>query len=79
MAVMMHDMKKVYWGNNGMATLPENKHLRLRFDVDPLSCVITLADVLQDFERPCAGGLRSQAEDPGVPESVPDSTFESLR
>jgi len=52
MAVMMHDMKKVYWGKNGTATMPENKHLRLRMDVDPLSCIVTLADVLQDFERP---------------------------
>jgi len=52
MAVMMHDMKKVYWGKDGTAGLPENKHLQLRFEVDPLSCVATLADVLQDFERP---------------------------
>jgi hypothetical protein len=52
MAVMMHDMKDVYWGNNGTTTFPENKHLRLQLEVDPLSCIVTLADVLQDFERP---------------------------
>ena len=54
MAVMMHDMKKVYWGRGGTSTSPENKHLQLKFDVDPLSCVVALADVLQDFERPNA-------------------------
>lgn len=54
MAIMMHDMKKVYWGKGETSTPPENKHLQLRFDVDPLSCVIALADVLQDFERPNA-------------------------
>ena len=52
MAVMMHDMKAVYWGKGGTSTPPENKHLQLRFDVDPLSCIVALADVLQDFERP---------------------------
>jgi hypothetical protein len=52
MAVMMHDMKKVYWGKDGTASLPEHKHLQLQFEVDPLSCVVTLADVIQDFERP---------------------------
>jgi hypothetical protein len=52
MAVMMHDMKKVYWGREETTTPPENKHLQLQFEADPLSCVVTLADVLQDFNRP---------------------------
>ena len=43
-------------------TPPENKHLQLRFDVDPLSCVVTLADVLQDFQRPTVE-FHSQSED----------------
>lgn len=63
MAVMMHDMKDVYWGRNGTAKLPENKHLQLRFDVDPLSCVVTLADVLQDFERPSVEFRASSVEE----------------
>lgn len=52
MAIMMHDMKNVYWGGDGTATPPENSHLRLRLEVDPLSCLLTLADLIQDFERP---------------------------
>lgn len=51
LGIMMHDMKGIYWGN-GKNTQPENSFLRLSFDKDPLSCIIALADVLQDFERP---------------------------
>lgn len=53
MAIMMHDMSKIYWGND-TATPPSNPHMRLKFNVDPLSCVVTLADVLQEFSRPVA-------------------------
>jgi len=52
MAVLMHDMNSVYWGQDGTSTLPENRHLRLKFNIDPLSCIVTLADLMQDFERP---------------------------
>lgn len=52
-AIMMHDMAKVYWGegfkNNGM---PENPSLRLRFEKDPLSAIVALADVIEEFDRP---------------------------
>lgn len=51
MAIMMHDMTKIYWGNG---TSPENPHLQLKFDTDPLSCVIALADIIEDFSRPQA-------------------------
>lgn len=51
MAIMMHDMKKIYKGKSGSSS-PENKFMRLSFELDPLSCIITLADILQDFERP---------------------------
>ena len=51
MAIMMHDMCKIYWGDK-TSTPPDNVHMRLHFDTDPLSCVLTLADVLQDFSRP---------------------------
>lgn len=51
-AILMHDMcGAIYWGNseNGV---PERPFLRLSFDVDPLSAIVTLADVIEEFERP---------------------------
>jgi hypothetical protein len=54
MAIMMHDMRRIYWGDDTNSS-PENSHMRLKFHVDPLSCLITLADILQDFSRPAAG------------------------
>lgn len=48
-AIMMHDMMEVYLEEGH---IPERPHLRLDVKVDPLSSLITLADVLQDFERP---------------------------
>ncbi len=59
-AIMMHNMKDIYWGNkpNG---IPENPFLRLSFDKDPLSSIITLVDILQDFERPSVSyGVRGK-------------------
>lgn len=53
MAIMMHDMPSLYWGQN-MDTPPDNDHMRVRLAVDPLSSVVALADVLQDFGRPFA-------------------------
>lgn len=53
MAIMMHDMAKIYWGDDS-SKLPDHNHMRLRFEVDPLSSVIALADCLQDFSRPSA-------------------------
>lgn len=53
MAIMMHDMSAIYWGDK-ISTPPDNLHMRLRFEVDPLSCVIALADMLEDFSRPVA-------------------------
>ncbi len=50
LAIMMHDMVGVYWGKN--STVPKNKFLRLDYKCDPLSCVIALADFLEDFNRP---------------------------
>lgn len=51
LGIMMHDMSKLYHGNQN-DTPPDNKQIRLEFDRDPLSCIITLADILQEFERP---------------------------
>ncbi|MDP8268936.1 MAG: hypothetical protein P9L97_09435 [Candidatus Tenebribacter davisii] len=50
LGIMMHDMKSTYNEDNGCH--PENGQMRLEFDRDPLSCIITLADVLEEFERP---------------------------
>ena len=51
LGIMMHDMKDIYWGSE-KNTRPKNDFLRLSFEKDPLSSVVALADVLQDFERP---------------------------
>ncbi len=53
MAIMMHDMKDVYWGREGYKSgTPENPFLRIGFSNDPLSALVTLVDVIQEFERP---------------------------
>jgi hypothetical protein len=49
MAIMMHDLDKLYW--NDSFTQVENPQLRLKLDQDPLSFILTLADQLQEFER----------------------------
>jgi hypothetical protein len=49
MAILMHDLQRAYW--KGIAEPVANPHLRLKCEVDPLSCVLTLADTVQDFER----------------------------
>jgi len=51
LGIMMHDLKDIYHGKDKL-TLPDNNQMRLEFDRDPLSCIITLADVLQEFARP---------------------------
>lgn len=51
--IMMHDMKDLYWDDKNMKQ-PQNPILRLSFDVDPLSSLISMADVLEEFHRPCA-------------------------
>jgi hypothetical protein len=52
MAIMMHDMPQIYWDSK--TGPPSNGHIRLKFNIDPLSCVIALADELEDFARPIA-------------------------
>jgi len=52
-AIMMHDMREIYWGENkSTADIPENSFLRLDFNRDPLSSIVTLVDVIQEFGRP---------------------------
>ncbi|MBI9068753.1 MAG: hypothetical protein JEZ09_15770 [Salinivirgaceae bacterium] len=50
LGIMMHDLGKIYVGDSSCP--PENGQMRLEFDRDPLSCIITLADLLEEFERP---------------------------
>ena len=49
--IMMHDMPKIY---KGEGKRPQNVFLRTSFETDPLSSLITLADVLEEFHRPAA-------------------------
>jgi len=52
-AIMMHDMGEIYWGEGLKQDdgIPENPFLRLSFARDPLSAIVTLADIIEDFER----------------------------
>ena len=52
--IMMHDMPDIYWGLDNKTGNPEVPFLRLDFETDPLSCIISLADILEEFERPKA-------------------------
>ena len=52
--IMMHDMPKVYWGEDNKTGIPEQPILRLDFRKDPLSCIVSLADILEEFHRPSA-------------------------
>ncbi len=49
MGIMMHDLSKIYWGNE---RIPKKPHLRLKLHIDPLSTILTLSDFLQEFSRP---------------------------
>ena len=52
--IMMHDMPKVYWGEDNKTGIPKQPVLRLDFRKDPLSCLVSLADILEEFHRPSA-------------------------
>ena len=52
--IMMHDMPGLYWGKDNDTDEPVTPILRLDFERDPLSCLISLADILEEFERPLA-------------------------
>ena len=49
--ILMHDMVHEYAGEN---TAHANPHFRLSFDTDPLSCLVSMADILEEFGRPSA-------------------------
>lgn len=52
--IMMHDMPRVYWGKDNKTGVPECPSLRVDFRKDPLSCLVSLADILEEFHRPSA-------------------------
>ena len=51
--IMMHDMAGLYWDDKDKKK-PKNPILRLSFDLDPLSSLICMADILEEFHRPIA-------------------------
>lgn len=53
LGIMMHDMENLYWDDKEKI-MPKHPILRLSFDVDPLSSLISMADVLEEFYRPFA-------------------------
>lgn len=54
MAILMHDMQKVFKGDGKHGPMPEHPHLQVSFRQDPLSFLVTLVDQIQDFGRPDA-------------------------
>jgi len=54
MAVMMHDMAKIYTDVEDGTVKQKNPQLRLSLANDPLSFLLTLTDQIQDFARPDA-------------------------
>ena len=54
MAIMMHDLEGIYAKDS-------QKQLRIDFARDPLSFMLTLADQIQDFDRPNADFLDGKA------------------
>lgn len=53
-AIMMHDMPGLYWGDGKTTGTPDATILKLDFETDPLSCIVSIADILEEFERPKA-------------------------
>lgn len=62
MAIMQHDMAGLYsdvdFSGGGLTSSVENPQLRVSFLRDPLSFVLTLSDLIEDFGRPDAGFTR---------------------
>jgi hypothetical protein len=50
LGIMLHDMHRDYWGDAGSSE-PVNPYLRVTLSRDPLSCILALADHLQEFGR----------------------------
>lgn len=68
--IMMHDMEGLYWDNKAKE-MPKHSMLRLSFDVDPLSSLISMADILEEFQRPSAEFERIGGGDVGLKYNFP--------
>lgn len=51
LGIMMHDMSRLY---RGKGNTPSRPQYHLSMHVDPLSCLISLSDILEEFGRPAA-------------------------
>lgn len=51
LGIMMHDMSRLY---RGKGNTPSHPQYHLAMHVDPLSCLISLSDILEEFGRPAA-------------------------
>ena len=61
--ILMHDMVWQYYGKNKH---PDQPRFRLFMDKDPLSCIIAMADVLEEFSRPSAFFKPTDGDKDGV-------------
>lgn len=50
--IMMHDMPNVYYDRSKDRKFADNPFLRLSFERDPLSSLVSMADILEEFQRP---------------------------
>jgi hypothetical protein len=69
MAVMMHDMTKIYSTMVDPKSFQHNIHypdMRLSIDRDPLSYILTLTDQIQDFGRPDANFKKGDNSDESI-------------
>lgn len=67
MAIMMHDMAGIYGkvdiDEKGAEFKVDNPQMRLKFSRDPLSWMLTLCDLIQEFGRPDADFTRPNSGD----------------
>lgn len=56
LAIMMHDIPGLYWGDSKLleGEWPENECFGISLGLDPVSSIVSIADVLEDFHRPLA-------------------------
>lgn len=71
LVIMMHDMPKHYWGNGKESQKPENPILRLAFEKDSISYIVSVADIMEEFNRPWSEFMHiDKDEKKGIDEHV---------
>lgn len=50
----MYEVYSVESRKGGVGKTTENPILRLDFEKNPISCIISIADILEEFNRPCS-------------------------